>query len=138
MGERDIARHGGFSSGEDDIENYNAMVESEVREHLKPTLRTIIKMLMFHVYGGDYDIAFDFKPLRVMSSLDEEAIKTSKHNRYMQDVQSGFLNPQEYMDLQQKEKLIPIGTKVAAGAEPEPLFQEDDVSDNESQGDNDE
>jgi phage-related protein (TIGR01555 family) len=112
----------GFSSGEDDIENYNAMVESEVREHLRPTLRKLIDLVAIALWGEDYDLSFEFKPLRVMSSEQEEQIKTSKHARYFQDMQAGMLTPKEYMELQQKEKIIPIETEVARGAEPEPLM----------------
>ena len=35
-----------------------------------------------------------------------------------------MLTPKEYMDLQQKEKLIPIETEVAKGATPEPIMTE--------------
>lgn len=119
----------GFSSGEDDIENYNAMVESEVREHLKPTLRNVLKLICISLYGDKFDFGFDFKPLRVMSTVDEETVKTSKHNRYMSLASSGYLTPQEFMQLEQKEKLIPIDSEVARGAMPEPLF-----SGNEEEG----
>lgn len=114
----------GFSSGEDDIENYNAMVEAEIREHLKPTLRKLIDLVAFAMWGDNLDLQFDFKPLRVLTSEAEEEIKTKKHARYFQDMQAGMLNPQEYMQLQQKEKLIPIETEVARGATPEPIMVE--------------
>ena len=110
----------GFSSGEDDIENYNAMVEAEIREHLRPTLKQLLDMCCVCLWGEEFDLPFDFKPLRVLSSEQEETIKTSKHARYFQDMQAGMLTPQEYMELQQKEKLIPIETEVARGATPEP------------------
>lgn len=114
----------GFSSGEDDIENYNAMVESEVREHLRPTLRKLLDLISINLWGEDFDMSFDFKPLRVMSSDQEEEIKTKKHARYMSLAQAGFLNPQEFMQLEQKEKLIPIESEVSKGATPEPLMME--------------
>lgn len=114
----------GFSSGEDDIENYNAMVESEIREHLRPTLRALLDIVEMNLWGEDFDLPFDFKPLRVLSAEKEEVIKSSKHIRYFQDMQAGMLTPKEYMDLQQKEKLIPIETEVAQGATPEPVMTE--------------
>lgn len=114
----------GFSSGEDDIENYNAMVESEIREHLRPTLRTLLDIVEINLWGEDLDLPFDFKPLRVLGAVEEEQIKTSKHTRYFQDMQAGMLTPKEYMDLQQKEKMIPIETDVARGATPEPIMTE--------------
>lgn len=114
----------GFSSGEDDIENYNAMVESEIREHLRPTLRVVLNLIALKLWGEPYDMVFNFKPLRVMSSEQEEDIKTKKHVRYMSLVQAGFLNPQEFMQLEQKEKLVPIESEVSKGATPEPLLME--------------
>lgn len=114
----------GFSSGEDDIENYNAMVEAEIREHLRPTLKHLLDIVAVSLWGESFDLPFDFKPLRVLNSVDEEAIKTSKHARYFQDVQAGFLTPKEYADISIKEKLIPIETEVAKGATPEPLMVE--------------
>lgn len=123
----------GFSSGEDDIENYNAMVESEVREHLRPTLRTLIDLVVLKLWGDDMDLDFSFKPLRVMSSLQEEELKTSKHNRYMSLASMGMLNPQEFMQLEQKEDLIPIETEVAKGAEPEPLMMGGESGDEDSE-----
>lgn len=116
----------GFSSGEDDIENYNAMVESEIREHLRPTLRALLDLSVISLWGEKFDLPFDFKPLRVLSSEAEEEIKTKKHTRYFQLATAGFLTPQEFMQLQQKEKLIPIESEVAKGAEPEPLMTEGD------------
>lgn len=116
----------GFSSGEDDIENYNAMVESEIREHLRPTLRKLLDMVVINLWGIDADLPFDFKPLRVLTSDQEEGIKKSKHDRYFQDMMAGMLSPQEYMELQQKEKMIPIETEVAKGATPEPMQMGDE------------
>lgn len=114
----------GFSSGEDDIENYNAMVESEIREHLRPTLRQLIDLVAMSLWGEQFDLPFDFKPLRVLKSTEEEEIKTKQHARFFQMAQAGFLTPQEFMDLEQKHKLIDIETEVAKGATPEPLMVE--------------
>lgn len=114
----------GFSSGEDDIENYNAMVESEIREHMRPTLRKLIDLVAMSIWGDEFDLPFDYKPLRVLKSTEEEDIKTKMHARFFQDAQAGFLSPQEYMSLQVKHKLIDIETEVEKGAEPTPLMIE--------------
>jgi phage-related protein (TIGR01555 family) len=114
----------GFSSGEDDLENYIMLVESEVREHMRPSLKELFDLVAINLWGESFDMPFDYKPLRVVSYEVEEQIKTSKHARYFQDMQAGMLTPQEYMQLQQKEKLIPIETEVARGATPEPMMVE--------------
>lgn len=105
----------GFNSGEDDIENYNAMVESEVRQPMRPILRKIIKLKMMAKFGFEPSFKFGFNPLRVMSSVDEETVKTSKQNRYLADYDRGLIDSKEYGDIMQKEELIPIATKAAQG-----------------------
>lgn len=112
----------GFSTGEDDLENYISMIDSEVREHLRPTLQYLLDLVQMNLFGQDMGIAWDFKPLRVMSSEQEENIKKSKHDRWYQDMQAGILNPQEYAQLCQKDGLITIETAVAKGAMPEPMM----------------
>lgn len=105
----------GFNSGEDDIENYNAMVESEVRQELRTTLRQVIGLLCVLKFGYLPSFSLEYKPLRVMSSLDEENIKTQKHSRYLADYQAGLLTSQEYGQLCQMDKLIAIETQASKG-----------------------
>lgn len=118
----------GFNSGEDDIENYNAYVESDVREHAKPMVRKTIEIIQCAQYGGVLDLSFKFKPLRVLDSVQEEAIKTQQHARWFQDYQEGLLTAPEFMQLQESHGLIPISTAVGRGAEPDkPLDAGDDI-----------
>jgi hypothetical protein len=105
----------GFNSGEDDIENYNAMVESEVRTPLKKVIRKVLNLLCVAKYGFEADIKFTYKPLRVMSTIEEEGVKTSKHNRYLADFDRGLLDSQEFGEISQKEELIPIETAASRG-----------------------
>ncbi len=114
----------GFSSGEDDIENYCGMVESDVREEAKPMLRQLLEMKCLSLFGSTYDLQFKFYPMRTMTAKEEEEVKTSKHVRWKDDANSGFLTPEEFMQMQQKEGLIPIESEVSQGAEPEPMFAE--------------
>ncbi len=114
----------GFNSGEDDIENYNGMVESEIREESKPTLRQLLEMKSLSLFGDTFDLGFKFYPMRTMTAVEEEQVKTSKHARWKDDANSGMLTPQEYMGMQQKEGLIPIESDVSKGSDPEPIFQE--------------
>jgi phage-related protein (TIGR01555 family) len=109
----------GFNSGEDDIENYNAMVESEIRQTAKPVIRKILNFYMQVLFGDVFDISFTFKPLRVMSSVEEENVKTSKQNRIHQNFDKGLLTAQEVVEELEKEQLIQAGTDVSKGMEPE-------------------
>jgi phage-related protein (TIGR01555 family) len=110
----------GFSSGEDDIENYCAMIESEIREPLRPIIRAVINLRCIEMFGDSFDISFQYKPLRILSSVDEESVKTSKHARYTMLYDKGLLTAEETMDLMQSEKMVNIQTEVGGGAEPEP------------------
>jgi len=117
----------GLSSGEDDIENYNGMVESQVREEAKPLLYELLQLKCLSLFGDTFDLMFKFYPMRTMTAVEEETVKTSKHARWKDDANSGYLNPQEYMDMQQKDGLIPIESEVSQGAEPEPMFEENGI-----------
>lgn len=114
----------GFNSGEDDIENYAGMVESEVRDESKPTLRHLLNLKCLSLFGDMHDLMFKFYPMRTMTAKEEEEVKTSKHTRWMSLAGTGYLTPQEFMGLEQKEGLVPIDSEVSQGAEPEPMFQE--------------
>ena len=109
----------GFSSGEDDLENYNtSLVVGEVREPANPVLRKLFKICAikcFGVGGEKHEITHKWAPLREMSSADEEGIKSSKHTRYAADLDRGIITPEEYGIICHKEKLIPIETAAQRG-----------------------
>ena len=99
----------GFSSGEDDIENYNAMIESEVREKSKYEIIKMIELRCQRKFGFiPDDIGIEFKPLRVLSSEQEENVKTSKYGRLESAVTKGLITLEEFKDAVNKEKLLPI------------------------------
>ena len=106
------------NSGEDDMENYNAMITSRVRAPAKPIIRKMLRLMMIACWGKEYDISFDFKPLRILSAKDEEDIKTSKTNRYMSLYNARLLDSKEIGELMHKEKLVPIQTKAQQGLLP--------------------
>jgi len=89
----------GFNSGEDDIENYNAMVESEVRAKAKKNLIKMIKVRCLEKFGLiPDDLKISFKSLRILSSTDEETVKTQKHTRLLGARQAGEITTIEYRD----------------------------------------
>lgn len=110
----------GLGAGEDDLESYNAMVESEIREPNLPMIHNIIGMSCRQLFGFEPELTIEFKPLRVLGAVEEEEVKTSKQNRYVQLRNLGQLNPQELADICKKEGLQTMDTLVLKGAEPEP------------------
>jgi phage-related protein (TIGR01555 family) len=105
----------GFNSGEDDIENYNMMIESEIRYPLRNFMRRVFNICAYACFGAEHNIHFRFKPLREMSSEQEEHIKSSKHTRYAADLDRGITTPQEYAIICHKEGITPIETAALHG-----------------------
>lgn len=106
----------GFGSGEDDIENYNAMVESEVRTPAKPTLRFVIKLKCAQMFGiPDCDFSLRFKPLRMLSAVEEEQVKSSKQTRILGWQTAGNYTRQEAAEHAEKEGLITEETEASKG-----------------------
>jgi len=105
----------GFNSGEDDIENYNAMIMSQVREPARPIIRKVLRLLMLAVYGQEYDVSFKFKPLRVLGAVEEEQIKASKNGRIMSWYDKQLITAEEAAQWAHKENLVPIETAALRG-----------------------
>lgn len=99
----------GFSSGEDDIENYNGMIEGSVREPSKRALVTMFGLRCRQLFGMiPEDLEAEFQPLRVLSAEQEENVKTLKYNRVLQGAQSGLIDGTEFRDNCNKDKLLPL------------------------------
>ena len=111
----------GLSSGEDDLENYNAEVESVIREPNRPRVRRVLDMAIRARFGTEFKFKFKYKPLRVLSSTDQETINKSETERVMLNLQAGLISPKQAIEWQQKKNLIPIaiettGMEELAGA----------------------
>jgi len=104
----------GFNSGEDDIENYNAMIESEIRTKIKPIVKKILKILFIRRYGYVPTFEIKFPSLRILSSVDEESVKASKTNRIIALYQAGILNHPQSIEMAKKENIITIDVDESA------------------------
>lgn len=103
----------GFSSGEDDIENYNAMVESTIRAKAKFDILKVVGIMCQKKFGHvPDDLEIDFEPLRVLSSEQEENVKTQKFARITQAQAAGLISPKEYKEACNKENLLGIQIEV--------------------------
>lgn len=88
----------GFNSGEDDIENYNSMVESEVRSKVKYHVVEVLKICCQKLFEFiPEDLTIEFKPLRYLSAEQEENAKNSAFNRLIQAYANGLLSPDKFM-----------------------------------------
>lgn len=99
----------GFNSGEDDIENYNSMVESQVRAKVKYDILRILELMCKKKFGLiPEDLSIEFKPLRVLSSEQEQNVKTQKFTRAFQARQAGEITVEEFRDVINRENLLGI------------------------------
>ena len=99
----------GFSSGEDDIENYNGMVESQVRAKTKQEILFLLELKCQQKYGFiPDDLEISFKPLRVLSAEQEENVKTQKFNRVLASSTSGKITDLEFREMVNRDNLLPI------------------------------
>lgn len=106
----------GFSSGEDDLETYNAMVQSTVRNPLRKPIRQVIDLVCRRLLGAKLDqYSVHYKPLRVMSAKDEEVIKDQKFNRGLAMVDRQMMTSEQMGDFVHKENLISVTTLAQEG-----------------------
>lgn len=99
----------GFSSGEDDIENYNSMIESSIRQPAKFHILKIVKLRCQQKYGFiPDDLSISFKPLRILSAEQEENVKTQKFNRLLAARQASEITLSEFRDGCNSDSLLPI------------------------------
>jgi hypothetical protein len=97
----------GFGSGLDDIENYNGMIESDIRSKVKLGMLKVITVCCQKVFGYiPENIAFEFKPLRVMSAEQESSMKTNALNRITTAVNSGLCSSEKAVELINGEKIF--------------------------------
>lgn len=110
----------GFNSGEDDIENYNAIVEGIERHAIHDILTVMLPLCARQFFGREVSFRIKFKALRVLSAEQEENVKAMKTQRYSTQYSQGMLTPQEYAEINMQEELTPIDTAVLNGAEAVP------------------
>lgn len=99
----------GFNSGEDDIENYNSMIESEVRAKSKFIVVDMLRIVCQKLFGFyPDDLMIEFNPLRILNAKEEEEVKNHQFNRTMSATQAGMMDAQEFKEAMNKDSLLPI------------------------------
>ncbi len=97
------------ASDEDSIEVYNSMVEVEVRDKIKYIILRICEIKCQKLFGFiPDDLAITYKPLRIMSSEQEETVKTQKFTRLLQARAAGEITLSEFRSGCNKDNLLPI------------------------------
>lgn len=97
----------GFSSGEDDLENYNGMVMSTIREPLMPLIKWMLDIRCVQLFGRKIDdLVITWKPLRVLPETEDQNVKTQKINSLIQLCQLGVLTKKQVAEQLTTEKII--------------------------------
>ena len=102
----------GFSSGEDDLENYNAMIESEIRPQCLKMIKWVVDLRCMQLFGRKVpDLTIKWQPLRVLTGLEEQ----DKENKIFQNV-FGMLDrqlmlPSEAMEYLKRKDIITMETR---------------------------
>lgn len=115
----------GFSSGEDDIENYNSMIESTIRGPAKFDMIRVVEIRCQQLFGMvPDDLEIEFQPLRVLSSEQEETVKDSKFARIAEARRMGEMDSKEFKEACNKENLLGVTLDVSRETLP-PMAGED-------------
>ena len=89
----------GFASGEDDIENYNAMIESEIRGEFDGVILKMVELICQKLFGiVPDDLQISYHPLRVLSAEQEEVVSTSKINNLNALYDRGLITSQALIE----------------------------------------
>lgn len=104
----------GFSSGQDSLEMYAAIVEGQVREKVKWHLHKIVELRCQQLFGMiPEDLKISFDSLRIMTSEQEETVKNAKFSRLLQARERGEITRYEFREGCNKEKLLGISLDLA-------------------------
>lgn len=116
------------NSAQDEMENYNSMVEAEVRKKLKWHMLRMAEIRAKVMYGFvPDDMEIEFQPLRELSAKDQEEVKKAKFDRLATSKAANEITTEEFRDACNKGKLfdIVLDTSDAALASLEEEMQAD-------------
>ena len=97
------------NTDQNDMENYNSMVESQVRNKIKWDLLRMLEIKCQKLFGLiPDDLEIKFKPLAVLTAEQEENVKNSKFNRLLSARQAGEIDSSTFRDAINKENLLGV------------------------------
>lgn len=106
----------GFSSGEDDLENYNAMIESEIRPQALRMIKWVVDLRCMQLFGRKVpDLTIRWEPLRVLTGLEEQEKTNQIFNNIFGMVDRKLMLPSEAMEYLKNLDIITMDTKALEG-----------------------
>lgn len=86
----------GFSSGEDDLENYNSTVNSEVRIPARRLIHWVINLRCMQLFGRELpDFKPQWRPLRAMSEKEQAEINSRRLDDYIKLKQANVMTAKQ-------------------------------------------
>lgn len=104
------SENGGMNNtDQNDMENYNSMVEGEVRNKLEFHIVTILGLKCQKLFGYiPDDLEIEWKPLRELGAVDQETVKREKFARLLQAKAAGEITTLEFRDACNKGNLFDV------------------------------
>lgn len=91
------------------MENYNSMVESEVRNKVKYDILRMLEIKCQKLFGFvPDDLQITFKPLRMLTAEEEENVKTQKFNRLIQAWEAGAISAEKFVEGCNKDNVFSV------------------------------
>lgn len=109
----------GFSTGESDTDNYNEMVESEIRSKVRPAVRKCIEFACAHLFGYIPTFRFKFPSLKVLEEVDAEEVRASKTNRALSLFDRGLIDSPAVGAMLHKDDALDIDIDETPGMFPD-------------------
>lgn len=114
----------GFDTGDADIENYNSMVDTEIRSKCLEDVYSLVEMYCMIEFGFiPTDLECSFQPLRETKPTDQSALKTQELNRIIAGFQNGFFSEQTAVQQINAEGIYPQTLDVAEALSMESLLE---------------
>lgn len=113
----------GFGSGEDSLENYNSMIDTQIRTPDNQLIAWMLTLRSYQIFGREVeDLTPHWKNLRVLSAIDEQNIKDHVLTNVLQLFDRQLLSPKETMEYLRKKEIFIHETRALKGElEDEPL-----------------
>lgn len=86
----------GFSSGEDDLENYNTIVDAEIRRPATNLIKWVVNLRSLQLFGRELpDFRPRWRPLRVMSEAEQANVNSKKLADYIALLEHQIMTPKQ-------------------------------------------
>lgn len=99
----------GLSEQTSDLENYNSIVDAEIRQPAKQLCKWVVDLRCLQLFGRKLpDLKLSWKPLRTMTEQEEADIKDKEFQRYMQLFDRHLIKGQALATHLVQEGIIPF------------------------------